>query len=157
MTIKRLSEFGPEEQGRIITVGGKGEIRRRLLDMGIVSGAIVEVLRVAPLGDPIQIKVKGYDLALRKEEAKNIQVELTGGVLSRMTSGETVIINSVKAGWGLQRRLADMGLTPGVEAKVISAGRPGQVVLEVRGSRLALGHGVANKITVKFAGSEEND
>ncbi len=156
MSIKRLSELGPGEQGRIINVGGKGEIRRRLLDMGIVSGAIVEVQRIAPLGDPVQIKVKGYDLALRKEEAKNIQVEPTGGVLSRMASGEVVIISSVKAGWGLQRRLADMGIIPGVKAKVISAGRPGQVVLEVRGSRLALGHGVANKITVKIAGTGEN-
>ena len=157
MTIKWLSELGPEEQGRIITVGGKGEIRRRLLDMGVVSGALVDVLRVAPLGDPIQIKVKGYDLALRKEEAKRIQVELTGSVLSRIASGETVIISSIRAGWGLQRRLADMGLTPGVEARVISAGRPGQIVLEVRGSRLALGYGITSKITVKYKGSGEND
>jgi ferrous iron transport protein A len=157
MAIKPLSELVPEEQGRIITVGGKGDIRRRLFDMGIVSGALVDVERVAPLGDPVQIRVKGYDLALRKEEAQKIKVELTGGMLSRMESGETVIVSSVRAGWGLQRRLADMGLTPGVEVKIVSAGRPGQVVLDVRGSRLALGHGVASKILVKIAEARKND
>ncbi len=68
--------------------------------------------------------------------------------LSMVSSGETVKIASVRAGWSLQRRLADLGLTPGVEVKVISRGRPGQVVIDIRGSRLALGYGVAQKITV---------
>ena len=68
--------------------------------------------------------------------------------LSMVSSGEKVTLVSVRAGWGLQRRLADMGLTPGVELRVISSGRPGQVVLDVRGSRLALGHGVSAKIMV---------
>jgi len=152
MVIRPLSELSPPEKGRIIRVGGKGEIRRRLLDMGVVSGSIVEVQRVAPLGDPVQIKVKGYDLALRKEEAENIQVELVESVLARMASGEKAIILSLGAGWGLQRRLADLGLTPGVEVKVISRGRPGHVVIDVRGSRLALGHGVARKIMVRPVG-----
>ena len=149
MVVRPLSELQPPEKGRITRVGGKGGIRRRLLDMGVVTGAEVEVERVAPLGDPVQIKVKGYDLALRKEEAENIQVELTESMLSRMTSGENVKVISLGAGWGLQRRLADLGITPGVEIKVISSGRPGQVVLDVRGSRLALGHGVAGKIMVR--------
>lgn len=81
MVIKPLSELEPREKGRIIKVGGRRGIRRRLLDMGIVSGAMVEVQRVAPLGDPVEIRVKGYDLALRKEEAANIQIEITEGVL----------------------------------------------------------------------------
>ena len=68
--------------------------------------------------------------------------------LSMASRGETVEVAAVRAGWGLQRRLADLGLTPGVKIRVISSGRPGQVVLDVRGSRLALGHGVANKIMV---------
>jgi ferrous iron transport protein A len=150
MAVKPLSELAPPEKGRIVRVGGKGEIRRRLLDMGVVAGAVVEVERVAPLGDPVQIKVKGYDLALRKEEAENIQVELTESILARVASGEKVTVLALRAGWGLQRRLADLGLTPGTEIKVISAGRPGQVVLDVRGSRLALGHGVASKIMVRI-------
>ena len=79
MVIKPLSQLEPREMGRIVKVGGGRGIRRRLLDMGVVSGAMVEVQRVAPLGDPVEIRVKGYDLALRLEEAANIQVELAEG------------------------------------------------------------------------------
>lgn len=149
MVVRPLSELQPPEKGRITRVGGRGDIRRRLLDMGVVMGAEVEVERVAPLGDPVQIKVKGYDLALRRGEAAHIQVELTESILARVASGEKVVILALRAGWGLQRRLADLGLTPGVEVTVISSGRPGQVVLDVRGSRLALGHGIASKIMVR--------
>lgn len=76
MATKPLSELEPKEKGKIVRVGGKGSIHRRLLDMGVVSGTSVEVVRAAPLGDPIEIKLKGYNLTLRKKEAANIQVEL---------------------------------------------------------------------------------
>ena len=135
MVIKRLSELDPSEHGRIIRVGGRGEIRRRLLDMGVVTGTDVEILRVAPLGDPVELKIKGYDLALRKEEADKIQVEVTEGILARAATGDIVIISAVKAGWGLQRRLADLGLTPGTEVRIISSGQPGQGISP---NRLAL-------------------
>lgn len=150
MQTRPLSQLEPDERGIIVRVGGGGEIRRRLMDMGVVTGAEVEVERVAPLGDPVQIKVKGYDLAVRKKEAENIQVEVTQGVLAAAGSGETVKVVSVRAGWGLQRRLTDMGLTPGTLLRVVSAGHPGQIVIEVRGSRLALGRGIAGKIFVKL-------
>jgi len=68
--------------------------------------------------------------------------------LSMVSSGEEVRVVAVRAGWGLQRRLADMGLTPGVQVRVINSQRPGPVVLDIRGSRLALGYGVAHKIMV---------
>ena len=68
--------------------------------------------------------------------------------LSMASSGETVSVASVKSGWGLQRRLAALGITHGVKVRVVSSGRPGPVVLDVRGSRLALGYGVAHKIMV---------
>lgn len=68
--------------------------------------------------------------------------------LSMASPGESVRLVAVKTGWGLQRRLADMGLTPGVEFRVINIQRPGPVVIDIRGSRLALGHGVAHKIMV---------
>lgn len=68
--------------------------------------------------------------------------------LSMASPGETVKVAAVRAGWGLQRRLADLGLTPGIKVRVISSGRPGPVVIDVRGSRLALGHGVAHRIMV---------
>ena len=76
MPVKILNELKRGEKGRIVKIGGKGSIHRRLLDMGLVSGSEVEMERVAPLGDPIEIKVKGYNLSLRKEEAASIQVEV---------------------------------------------------------------------------------
>ena len=77
MTAKRLSELKRGEKGRIVKIGGGGSLRRRLLDMGLVPSSEVKMERVAPLGDPIEIKVKGYNLSLRKEEAESIQVETT--------------------------------------------------------------------------------
>jgi len=65
-----------------------------------------------------------------------------------VSPGEVVKVVAVRAGWGLQRRLADMGLTIGVQVRVINSQRPGPVVLDIRGSRLALGHGVAHRIMV---------
>ena len=149
MNTRPLSQLKPDEGGIILRVGGSGEIRRRLLDMGVVAGSEVSVERVAPLGDPVQIRVKGYDLALRKTEAEKITVDMTTGPLTGMEGGESVMVTAVRAGWGLQRRLGDMGITPGTPLKVVSAGTKGQVVIEVRGSRLGLGHGVAQKIKVK--------
>ena len=77
MPVKLLSEMKPQQMGKIVKVAGKGSIHRRLLDMGVISGTTIKVERVAPLGDPIEVRVKGYNLTLRKEEAENIQIELT--------------------------------------------------------------------------------
>jgi ferrous iron transport protein A len=79
MPVKRLSELRPRQRGKVVKVGGKGSVKRRILDMGLVSGAEVEVVRVAPLGDPIEFIVKGYNLSLRKSEAQDIEVETTEG------------------------------------------------------------------------------
>jgi len=65
-----------------------------------------------------------------------------------VNAGEVVKVVSINAGWGLQRRLADMGLTPGVKVKMVNKQGRGPVLLELRGSRLALGHGIAHKIMV---------
>jgi len=73
---KRLQELKPGEVGRAVRILGPGSIHRRILDMGIVKGTKIEVERVAPLGDPIEVKIKGYHLSLRKEEASNIIVEV---------------------------------------------------------------------------------
>ena len=76
MAIKPLSDLKPGEGGVISKVGGSGLVHRRILDMGLVPQTRVEVQRVAPLGDPIEVKVKGYFLSLRKEEAANVYVEV---------------------------------------------------------------------------------
>ena len=73
-----LADLKPGGKATILTIGGAaGGIRRRLLDMGVTAGTRVEVERVAPLGDPIEVKIKGYHLTLRKEEAARIHVERT--------------------------------------------------------------------------------
>jgi len=73
---KRLDQLKPHTKGTITKVKGKGQLHRRILDMGVVRGTTVEVEKVAPLGDPIDIIVKGYHLSLRKAEAANIFVEV---------------------------------------------------------------------------------
>ena len=75
MTQYALSELKPKERGTIVKVGGDGPVHRRILDMGVVPGTEVEVVKVAPLGDPMALLIRGYHLSLRKEEAKKIFVE----------------------------------------------------------------------------------
>ena len=75
MSIRTLNQLKPGERATIVKVGGEGAVRRRILEMGVVSGAKIEVVRVAPLGDPVEFLVKGYNLSLRKSEAENVQVE----------------------------------------------------------------------------------
>jgi DtxR family Mn-dependent transcriptional regulator len=70
-----LHELKVGQRGIIVRVGGQGPVRRRMMDMGLVTGAEVKVVRVAPLGDPVEFEVKGYSLSLRKSEARSIIVE----------------------------------------------------------------------------------
>ena len=70
-----LKDLRKGQQGKVVKVGGKGEVRRRILDMGVVPGTVITVEGVAPLGDPVAVKLKGYHLSLRKEEADKIVVE----------------------------------------------------------------------------------
>lgn len=60
---------------KVVKLHGKGPVRRRLMDMGITKGAEVFVRKVAPLGDPIEIKVRNYELSVRKADAELIEVE----------------------------------------------------------------------------------
>lgn len=70
-----LRDLAPGERGRVLKLSGDTGIRRRIMDMGVVPGSEVEVERLAPLGDPIEIKVRDYHLSLRKGEAAQIAVE----------------------------------------------------------------------------------
>lgn len=76
MAEKLLRELDPGDEGRIVKIGGSGSIRRRMMDMGVVKGTPFRVERVAPLGDPMEILIKGYHLSLRREEAAQITVEV---------------------------------------------------------------------------------
>lgn len=70
-----LNEIKPGQSGIITAVGGEGVLRRRLLDMGLTPKTKVMVRKVAPMGDPIEIRLRGYELTIRLEEAAKIQVE----------------------------------------------------------------------------------
>lgn len=72
MTLKDLK---PGQEGTVISIGEKGTVRRRIMDMGVTPGTQVKVIKVAPLGDPIEINVRGYELSLRKTEASQIEIE----------------------------------------------------------------------------------
>lgn len=74
-----LDDLKPGFAGRIVTVAGDARARRRIVDMGVTPGVLVEVERVAPLGDPIEVRVRGYRLLVRKSEASHITVELDQG------------------------------------------------------------------------------
>ena len=73
---KRLSELKPGEKGIILRVEGSGATKRRILDMGLVRGTEIKVIRRAPLGDPVEFLLKGYNLSLRKSEGDNVYVRV---------------------------------------------------------------------------------
>lgn len=73
---KRLDDFQIGETGQIKKVEGEGKIRRRLFDMGVTPGAIVTLRKKAPLGDPIEVTIRGYELTLRKSEACLVVLEV---------------------------------------------------------------------------------
>ncbi len=73
---KLLSEFTVGESGRIVAVTGEGRVRRRLFDMGVTPGATLIMRKKAPLGDPVEITIRGYELTLRKSEAACAEVEV---------------------------------------------------------------------------------
>jgi ferrous iron transport protein A len=70
-----LSEARPGDVVTVRKVGGEGPVMRRIMDMGITKGCSVMVRKVAPLGDPIEVSIRGYELSLRKSDASNILVE----------------------------------------------------------------------------------
>ncbi len=74
--LKRLDEFQIGETGQIKKVEGEGRIRRRLFDMGVTPGAKVYLRKKAPLGDPLEVTIRGYELTLRKDEAKYVYLEV---------------------------------------------------------------------------------
>lgn len=73
---KKLSEFKIGEKGKIKTISCEEEIKRRMADMGLLPGITVELKRIAPLGDPLELSIQGYRLAVRKQEASLIVAEV---------------------------------------------------------------------------------
>jgi Fe2+ transport system protein FeoA len=74
----QLHVLQPGQRAIIMKINGKGALRRRFIEMGIVKGEMILIERNAPLGDPVEYLIKGYHLALRREEAAQIEVSLEG-------------------------------------------------------------------------------
>ena len=72
-----LAKLKPGEKGRITGIGAIGPLKRRLMDMGVLVGEEVKLIKVAPMGDPIEVFIKSYNLSLRKKEAEGIAVEVS--------------------------------------------------------------------------------
>ncbi len=73
--MKTLREVRPGETVRILKINGEGALRRRIMDMGITRGTELYVRKVAPLGDPVEVTVRGYELSIRRGDAQSIEVE----------------------------------------------------------------------------------
>ena len=70
-----LNDFRPGATLRVVKVQGEGALRRRIMDFGITKGVTLYIRKMAPLGDPMEILVRGYELSLRREDGKMIEVE----------------------------------------------------------------------------------
>ena len=73
--MKTLKEAGIGQTVRVARLYGEGAVKRRIMDMGITRGVEVYIRKVAPLGDPIEASVRGYELSIRKDDAKMIEIE----------------------------------------------------------------------------------
>lgn len=72
--VKTVNQLKPGEKGTVLRLGSSGALRRRIIDMGITPGASIIMRKTAPLGDPIEINIRGYELSIRKSEAQEIEV-----------------------------------------------------------------------------------
>jgi len=73
--VKTLKDASCNTSVKVVKLHGEGAVRRRIMDMGITKGTEVYVRKVAPLGDPVEVTVRGYELSLRKEDAQMVEVE----------------------------------------------------------------------------------
>ena len=162
MPVFTLDKLTPGESGRVVQIRGRGPIRRRLVDMGLTPGAVIDMVKTSPLGDPVEYRLRGYHLSLRKSEAQTIEVELLNGSerrrkwrdharsfipLVRCMAGQEVEIIRTRGG---RCRLQALGLEPGMVVRVVQNEFNGPVIISVDdGDRLILGKGMARHILVK--------
>lgn len=73
--MKTLKDIAIGHSAKVVKLHSEGAIKRRIMDMGITKGVVIKVIKVAPLGDPIELTVRGYELTLRKADAALIEVE----------------------------------------------------------------------------------
>ncbi|MBQ9715521.1 MAG: ferrous iron transport protein A [Clostridia bacterium] len=73
---KSLKDFAVGQSGKVVKVVSESKIRRRLYDMGVTHGVEIKLTKVAPMGDPLNVELRGYQLSLRKAEAENVVMEV---------------------------------------------------------------------------------
>ncbi len=73
--MKTLKDIKVGQRARVVKLHGEGAVKRRIMDMGLTKGVEIYVRKLAPLGDPIEINIRGYELSLRKSDAEMIEVE----------------------------------------------------------------------------------
>ena len=73
--MKTLRDVAVGEKAKVIKIHGEGKVKRRIMDMGITKGTEIYVRKVAPLGDPVEITIRGYELSLRKDDADILEME----------------------------------------------------------------------------------
>jgi len=73
--MKTLRDLSVGEKSKVVKIHGEGKVKRRIMDMGITKGTEISVRKVAPLGDPVEITVRGYELSLRKDDADILEME----------------------------------------------------------------------------------
>ena len=69
-----LNELGVGKTAKVVRLNGEGAVKRRIMDMGITKGTDVTVRKIAPLGDPLELTVRGYELTIRRDEAEKIEI-----------------------------------------------------------------------------------
>lgn len=73
--MRTLNQCKPNETVRVVKINGAGAVKRRIMDMGVTKGVEIFVRKIAPLGDPMELNIRGYELSLRKADAANIEVQ----------------------------------------------------------------------------------
>ncbi|MDD7732667.1 MAG: FeoA family protein [Firmicutes bacterium] len=73
--MKTLLDLKPGDRAEVVRIHGRGPLKRRFQDMGLIKGTPFDVVKVAPLGDPVEIVIKGYNLTIRKEDGKDIEIK----------------------------------------------------------------------------------
>lgn len=73
--MRRLRDMAIGETSKVVKINGEGKVKRRIMDMGITKGTSIYLRKVAPLGDPVEVTVRGYELSLRKDDADIIEIE----------------------------------------------------------------------------------
>jgi len=149
MTTKPLSEISPGLKGRIAGIDLTGNVRRYLSDMGMVVGSEIQMERTAPLGDPIEIKIKGYALTLRKDTASHISIEMDIVPLAMIEAGKKALVAGHLGGDNLARKMEELGLGEEAKLEVLENRGRGPLRLLFKETHLEIGRGMAQKILVK--------